>query len=94
MALQKIITKIENKFQGISITNHEGNSNMKIRVGFNLKNPFGPVAIVDCGSCENKYKENLRHFYTEFAVENQKLKCECGNIDTISYDNRLKIYNK
>jgi hypothetical protein len=76
---------IENKFKGIIIDSHEGNSRIKIRGGLHFPLIIGPKAIVECGSCGNKYKKGLEYSSTYFVMQNDDLKCKCGNIDYLSY---------
>lgn len=82
---------IENKFKGISIRNHAGNSDIKIRRGLHFPNLLNlniivPKAIVKCGSCKNEYKKILSYLLgSPFVIENEELKCGCGNIDYITY---------
>lgn len=74
---------IDNKFRAIKVDDHEGNSKITIKKKFlNLK------AIVECGSCEEKYTQSLKYVSNYFIVKNQELKCECGNIDFLSYSKR------
>ena len=77
---------IENKFNGITLTEHTGNSNIKIRWGLHNTDILGPKAIVECGSCGNEYKKSLMNLSTPFSLD-EDLKCKCGNIDSIQYNN-------
>ena len=77
---------IENKFKKINVDEHDGNSNIKIRLGLHSMNIIGPIAVVECGSCGNKYKESLFYVSTPFSID-EDLKCKCGNIDSIHYKN-------
>lgn len=82
---------IENNFNDLKIKHHEGNSHIKIKLSIGIKflpALHGPLAIVDCGSCDNKYKKALTYFRTYFIMENERLECECGNVDRITYSNK------
>jgi hypothetical protein len=79
-------SSIENKFKRITIDSHEGNSKIKIRGGLHFPLIIGPKAIVECGSCGNKYRESLMYFSNPFNVD-ETLKCKCGNTDSIHYNN-------
>jgi hypothetical protein len=76
---------IENKFKKITIDSHEGNSKIKIRMGLHFPNILGPKAVVKCGSCENKYQKSLEYSSTYFVMQNDDLRCKCGNVDYLSY---------
>jgi hypothetical protein len=78
---------IENKFKKIHVDEHDGNSNIKIRLGLHSTNIIGPIAVVECGSCHNKYKQSLLYLpSSEFSMD-EELTCKCGNIDSIHYKN-------
>jgi|WetSurMetagenome_2_1015567.scaffolds.fasta_scaffold1077969_1 hypothetical protein len=77
---------IENKFKKIHVEGHQGNSKIKIRLGLHSTNIIGPVAVVECGSCSNKYKKSIFYASNEFGID-EDLECKCGNKDYIYYKN-------
>ena len=78
---------IENKFKKIHVDEHTGNSNIKIRLGLCWPNILGPIAVVKCGSCGNKYKESLFYSFSPFVIDETPKCNKCGNEDSIHYKN-------
>ena len=78
-----MVGTIENKFKGIIVDAHEGNSNITIKKGL-----LGPKAIIECGSCSTKYKKTILNRKNYFAID-ETLNCKCGNKDYLSYRKKL-----
>ena len=78
---------IENKFDGIRIIEHKGNSDIKIRMSFNPLHFGAPLAIIDCGKCKETYKKKL--FYlsgSDFSIDDDFNCPFCKNQDKVSYE--------
>ena len=77
---------LENRFNGIKVDSHKGNSDIIIKRRIFFQGLLGPKAIVKCGFCGNKYTTKLMYLFTDFVMENDELECKkCGNVDYITY---------